>query len=245
MFLLFTVSIFGYAFVHRIYREIIAEFAIADHSLRLLSTYLLVIGVFAVTFSSSPLSLWIFIGILLISIKFFPPILRFILNRRLRSALIPLLDAIILGVQSGKSFRSSFHAAVESQSGWARNQLRELYSWLISSEQSHALKSALLADFMAEMIEIDRSQSRCADQLRAVRSHLKIQEDFRRRSGQLTQQIKMQAIIVTALYGGLLFFVIAQFGWREHQKLLLASLVLFLTGLFWIFNAGRRMKWKV
>ena len=245
MFLLFTVSIFGYVFVHRIYRAIIAEFTLSDHSLHLLSIYVLIVGVFAVTFSSSPLSLWIFIGILLISIKFFPEILRFFLLRRLRSALIPLLDGIILGVQSGKSFRSSFHAAVESQTGWVRNQLRELYSLLISSEQHQPLKSALLADFMAEMIEIDRSQSRCADQLRAVRGHLKIQEDFRRRSGQLTQQIKMQAIIVTALYCGLLFFVIAQFGWRAHQKLVIASLILFLTGLFWIFKAGRRMEWKV
>ncbi|MFS4458829.1 hypothetical protein [Bdellovibrio sp. HCB2-146] len=245
MFLLFTVSMIGYAFVHRIYREIIAEFALSDQSMHVLCIYLIVVGVFAATFHASPLSLWIFIGILLISLKFFPTILRFFLLRRLRSALIPLLDGIILGVQAGKSFRSALHSSIELQRGWVRNQLRELQSLLLSSEQEHALKSALLKDFMAELVEIDRSQSRCADQLRALRGHLKIQEDFRRRSGQLTQQIKMQAIIVTLLFLGLLSFVIAQFGWHAHQKLIMGSVILFLAGLFWIFNAGRRMKWKV
>jgi len=81
--------------------------------------------------------------------------------------------------------------------------------------------------------------------VKALRRQLKLMEDFRRRSGQVTEQMKMQALIVTALYLGLLFFVIKQFGFKNHQSLILISGFIFLIGLLWIFLIGRRMKWKV
>ena len=124
--------------------------------------------------------------------------------RRLSSALIPLLDSVILGLQSGKSFRISLHTAIENQSGWRRNQLREIYNSLVTAENVIAVKSSLLKDLQTELGEIDRSQNRTVDQVKALRRHLKLQENFRRRSGQVTQQIKMQAIIVTALFVALL-----------------------------------------
>ncbi|MNT27442.1 hypothetical protein D3C72_1630730 [compost metagenome] len=194
---------------------------------------------------SEPFILWLFIGILLISLKFSPKILRFILERRLATAIIPFLDAVILGLQAGQSFRSSLHAAIESQSGWIRNQLRDLYNSVVMSDEVIDLKSALLADLREEFREIDRSQMKCADQLRALRRQLKMREDFRRRSGQVTQQIKAQAIIVTALFCALAGFVIAQFGWKEHAKLILLSSAVFILGLIWIFLMGRRFKWNV
>ncbi len=246
MFLLFIVSMFGYVLVHRIFSEITIEFAVSSRSSHLMMlVFLLLFALVSFILRSSPFTLWFFIGILLISLNFFPTILRILMEMRLRVALIPLLDGVLLGVQTGKSFRMALHSSIECQQGWVRNQLRELHSLLLTNEQGHSLKSALLKDFMAELVEIDHSKTRCAEQVRALRRHLKIQEDFRRRSGQLTQQIKMQAIIVTLLYFGLVSFVITQFGWSKHRSLLFLSLIMFLTGLVWIFSAGRRMKWKI
>ncbi len=246
MFILFSISMLGQALVHRTLLMIVQEFAISQHTLRsLVILNVLLMSVLTVSLNSSPATLWLFIGIILISLKFFAPILRFFLVRGLSSALIPLLDSVILGLQSGKSFRISLNAAIENQSGWRRNQFREIYNSLITAENVIAVKSALLRDLQAELAEIDRSQNRIVDQVKALRRHLKLQENFRRRSGQVTQQIKMQAIIVTALFIALLSFVIVQFGFFEHRLLILASVLIFFVGLFWIFNVGRRMKWKV
>lgn len=246
MFILFSVSMLGQALAHRTLSRIAHEFAISQHTLRsLMILNVLLMSILAVSLHSSPVALWLFIGIILITLKFFPLILRFFLMQRLSGALIPMLDGVILGLQSGKSFRMSLQSAIENQSGWRRNQLREIYSAIITSETSIAVKSALLKDFMAELVEIDRSQNRTVDQVRALRRHLKMRENFRRRSGQVTQQIKMQAIIVTALFAALLMFVIVQFGFLANRFLILASILIFLTGLTWIFNVGRRMKWKV
>lgn len=205
----------------------------------------LLVSILAMSFHSSPISLWLFIGIILITLKFFPGILRFFMMRTLSSALIPLLDSVILGLQSGKSFRFALHAAIENQNGWCRNQLREIYNFIITSDAAHSAKSALLKDLQVELAEIDRSNARTIDQVKALRRNLKLRENFRRRSGQVTQQIKMQAIIVTVLFLALLSFVIVQFGFFQHRFLILASFFIFMIGLFWIFNVGRKMKWKV
>jgi len=246
MLIYFLISMFGQVLAHRTLLVIAQEFAISQHSLRLLKILnVLLMSLFAVIFHSSPVTLWLFIGIILITLKFFSPIFRFFLLRRLSSALIPLLDSVILGLQSGKSFRTSLHLAIENQSGWRRNQLREIYNSIVTSENSVSAKSALLKAFTAELLEIDRSQNRIVEQVRALRRHLKLRENFRRRSGQVTQQIKMQAIIVTALFLALLSFVIAQFGFAENRFLISISVFIFILGLFWIFSMGRRLKWKV
>ncbi|WP_374031550.1 hypothetical protein [Bdellovibrio bacteriovorus] len=177
--------------------------------------------------------------------KVFSGNFAFFLIRRLRSALIPLLDCMILGLQTGKSFRASFLSAVESQSGWVRVQMFEVLHSLQFPESNIAVKSALLADFLSEMRTIDQSQTRCVEQVKALRRHYKMLEDFRRRSGQVSQQIKMQAIIVTALYLALFVFVIMQFGFEKHRNLLFGSGLVFIAGLVFIFYVGRRMKWTV
>lgn len=221
------------------------EFAFSQQIVRYLSLSNLVVIAFLTASGVSAPTLWLFIGILLITLKFFPIILRFFLIKRLRGALIPFLDCLILGLQTGKSFRLSLNAAIDMQSGWVHHQLKEVIESMQMSENVTAVKTALLKDFQRELFEIDRSQTRCVEQVKALRRELKMYEDFRRRSGQVTQQIKMQAIIVTALYFALLIFVITQFGFIEHRFLILMSFLIFSGGLLWIFSVGRRMKWKV
>jgi hypothetical protein len=246
MLTIFSISAVGFAIVHRILSSVAREFALTQRTYVGVSILCLILFVVMSTlFRTEPFLLWLFIGILLISLKFSPKILRFILERRLATAMIPFLDAVILGLQAGQSFRVSFHAAIESQRGWIRNQLRDLYNSVVMNDGVVDLKSALLADLREEFLEIDRSQMKCVDQLKALRRQQKLREDFRRRSGQVTQQIKAQAIIVTALFCGLAGFVIAQFGWRAHAKLILLSSVVFILGLIWIFSMGRRLKWNV
>lgn len=246
MLILFLISMLGHALVHRNISAIALQFSISHNIYRLFARFNLVLfAVLTAIWSRSPVSLWLFIGILLISLKFFPSILRFFLTNELSKALIPLLDQVLMGLQTGNSFRNSLRIAIENQSGWKRNQLREVYEYVVSTDRKVDAKSAVLKDFQQEMIEIDGSQSRTVEQVRALRRQLKMQEDFRRRSGQVTQQIKMQAIIVTVLFLALLLFIITQFGYVAHRLLIFGSVNIFIVGLIWIFSIGRRMKWKV
>lgn len=245
MVLLFSISMLGHVFVGRTLESFSREFAFSQHLARVLPLFSLVVVSIVAAISASATICWLFIGILLITLKFFPEIFRFFLLQKLRRALIPLLDGVILGLQTGKSFRISLQQAIENQQGWIRHQFQEVFDSLSMSENVIGAKAALIKDFQLEVLQIDRANVRCLEQVRALRRRYKMHEEFRRRSGQLTQQIKMQAIIVTALFLALLIFVIAQFGFREHRFLIFTSTTIFFGGLLWIFFMGRRMKWKV
>lgn len=245
MLIFLSISFLGHTLAHRTILLIAGDFAFSHRLVRTSSALNLVVICAIAVVSTSPLTLWLFIGILLVSLNLFPHILRFFLLRRLRTSLIPMLDCVILGLQTGKSFRASLLSAIENETGWVRHQLMEVFDSLRMSKNVIAVKSALLKDFIDEVVEIDRSQTRCLEQVRALRRHLKMREDFRRRSGQVTQQIKMQAIIVTVLYIALLSFVIMQFGFAKHRVLIFLSGTVFVVGLIWIFLVGRGIKWRV
>lgn len=242
---LFMNSAAGYLLAHRILAEHAEEFAFTPRVFTVLGTFCMIFFLAIFILCRSPLMLWLFIGILLITLKLFPLVFRIFLLRRLEGDLLPLFDHVILALQTGKSFRQGMLSAIECRQGWIRNQLRDLFNSVIYGDDAIVMKSALLKDLQMELLEIDRSNNRVVEQVRSLRRQLKMREDFRRRSGQVTQQIKMQAIIVTVLYLGLLAFVIAQFGGREHANLLLFSNGIFFCGLITVFQIGRRMKWKV
>lgn len=242
----FLVSLFGYWIAIRTISQVATEFSIPFRRQQLVSAFVMVVIVVLMgSTKSSSLTLWLFIGILLTSLKFFPIILRIFLNHRIRKVLIPYLDLVILNIQSGKSMHVSMREATEIQEGWIKNQLKEVHLYVFAEDASPPAKSALLKRFSTELHRIAHSQSKYFEQLKALRRELKMQEDFRRRSGQVTQQLKAQAIIVTALYLALLSFIILQFGFFENRKLILLSVIVFKIGLFWMFMIGRRMKWKV
>lgn len=242
----FLVSMFGYWIAIRTFSQVATEFSISIRHQQLASAVIMVVIVVLMgSTKSSSLTLWLFIGILLKSLKFFPIILRIFLNRKIRKTLIPYLDLVILNIQSGKSMHVSMREATEIQEGWMKNQLKEVHLYVFSEGASPPAKSALLKRFSTELHRIAHSQSKYFEQLKALRRELKMQEDFRRRSGQVTQQLKAQAIIVTALYLALLAFVILQFGFKENRQIVLSSVAIFKVGLFWMFMIGRRMKWKV
>lgn len=245
MLIVFSISMLGHAFAHRIFARMARDFAFSPHLQRNLIVFNLLFIAFLTMLSPSITSLWLFIGILLITLKFFPPVLRIFLRRELQKCLIPFLDMVILGLQTGKSFRSSLLFAIESQRGWVRHQLTEIYDSMLLAENVIDMKSAVLKDLRRELVEIDRSKNRSIEQLRALRRELKMLESFRRRSGQVSQQIKMQAIIVTALFVALNIFVIKQFGFQENKNLILGAVLTFFAGLFAVFLIGRRLKWKV
>ena len=245
MLIKFLISLFGHLLISHSITRIAEEFAFPHRMIRLFELGNLFLIAVLLFLPSSSVMLWLLIGILLISLKFFPPILRFFLLRSLRRSLIPFFDAIILSLHAGRSFRTAVAEAIEMQTPWVKIQLHEMMMSIMKTETAINVKSALLKALQEEFAEIDRSKSRCLEQMMALRREYKMIEEFRRRSVQVTHQTRLQAIIVTALYAGLLSFVIVQFGFKDHRTVIFLSLLLFAGGLIWIFLMGKRLKWKV
>lgn len=246
MIIIFALSVLGYSLVARIFQHLSDQFGFSKQfSITALLTLLILHVVGLVFLHQRPFVLWLFIGIIWISLNISPYFLRIHLMKSLKKQLIPLLDQVILGLQVGLSFRRALLHAIDGQSSWYRHQFLEIYNAMIVVD---GIKTAARAKFldvlMTEFIEIDRSSTKVVDQVRAFRRQVKTEEDFRRRSGQILEQVRMQAIIVTSMYVGLLVFVSLNFGFYKNLNLILFTASLFVGGLYWIFSVGRKMKWK-
>lgn len=242
----FMLSASGFLIVARIFQSFADKFSFSKRLSTFFSTFLAVVMLGSYFFLHTRLLvLWLFIGIILISLNFFPEILQMLLIRELKKQILPLMDQLLLGLQTGNSFRTSLLQAIHNQPTWLRQQHLEIYNSIVMNRASSGLHSRFLDEIRAEFAEMDRASSKVIEHARAFRRQIKMEEDFRRRSGQVTQQIRLQAIIVTFLYLALLVYVISQFGFFAHLHLILLSSALFTLGLVIIFVFGRRLKWKL
>lgn len=246
MIITFLTSAFGSYLITRILPEVFTKLFLLEHQAVTLRRTIFAVLV-ALTFLnwSSPIKHWLFIGILILSLKFFPKLFNFFSETKFQKQIIPILDALILEMKLGKSFQYSLKLVSQRHDGWVGLQLKMLSEKIENSIYTVDRKFLSVAAFEEMMFAIDRSNSRNIERVVACRNHYKMFQNFRRRSGQITAQIKMQAIIVTFLFLGLLGFVIAQFGYRDHLSTIVAASFFFVIGLVSIFFIGRRMKWKV
>jgi hypothetical protein len=234
----------GILFAHRILREAFHKIGFSNQHPRvfiLITTAMLALFTLR---SSYPAELWVCFGIILIFIKLSPYLFSQFLEKQIGKHTLRIIDQLVLGVQSGHSLRSSLHSLAAAEASLLRVSLQNLVHAIVVENSSAGLKSPQLMTLFDELSRIERSQSKCAEQLKAFRRHLKTLEDFRRRSGQVSLQIRMQALVSAALFAGLLLFMITQFGFSAYRGLILTSTALFLTGLVTVFVIGKRAKWN-
>lgn len=153
------------------------------------------------------------------------------------------LDHLLLSVKSGRSLRSALREL--SEGDLAENSGRLWKSFAERFEHGGGFDSSqpLSSEILTELRQTEKRGTRATESLESLRSHLRLRLDFRRRSGQLTLQTRLQAVLASFLYLPLL-------GWQFHdgnffRQRTLVSFALFLTSQIWIHWLSRRFQWKV
>jgi hypothetical protein len=239
----FLLTSLGFAFAYRILGSSLQKIGFSIHHARLFMVFTAFMLFFFIVMASHPMRLWFFFGTILIFLKSLPHFFSRYLENLIQRHTLRMLDHLVLGVQSGQSLRTSLHMLSAQESSLLRIPLQNLAHAIGYENSPVNLGSMALKKLYEEISRIEKSQSKCADQLRALRKQIKTMEDFRRRSGQVTMQIRMQAVISAVLYAALLLFMITQFSFSENRALILTSGVLFAAGLVTVFVIGRRTRW--
>ena len=187
---------------------------------------------------------WIIALILLL--QFCDAILKNRLLSIFRGEIIFLIDEIIILMRSGHSFRNSLEMYILAHQGFVKYQTQEILNIILAGSVPINLRSPrFIQEILKEFMLIDQNPHKAVDQLKQFRKKLKLEADFRRRSVIASMQTKIQSIVLSILYVSLMSFVIHQYGFQRNATLILISNVLFLIGMVWIFNTGRRIQWKV
>jgi hypothetical protein len=170
-------------------------------------------------------------------------------NRRskiFRTRFIEVLSLIILKMKSGRSFRQSLIESSVETDTLMRAKLSEISSVVVFSQQkSRPSSEHFIVEVINEFAEADRQPHSAMKRLCVFRDKLKIEENFRRRSGQVLARTRAQSLIMGGLYLAVLTFMICKFGWKSNSDLMLASFAFFSAGALWIFASGRWLRWKV
>jgi Flp pilus assembly protein TadB len=183
-------------------------------------------------------------------VSIFFPFSVYVYQDRTRRALfrdqaVPMLDILILQMRSGRTLRE----AIGNNSMnliMIQFHINELNSLLqFGTDFSVSTTDPFFSRVANELLEIHRSQIKTLERLKAFRSRIKTEQDFRQRARQATLQVRLQAGVLLFLYLGLVTYISCCYPWARVQKYFLVSLFLFIAGLCALLLIPRRFKWKI
>lgn len=190
-----------------------------------IKTFLLFTPLVAMTFRHHTLHLLVLIGAIHFGLRFGREIsLRWRRNSLQQS--IPLrLEKAVLCMIAGQSFKFSLREA--------------------AIDEKFLTESGVGAELSRDLAEIERKPTKMTEQLRSLRDFWRTRQDFRRRTGQVLLQARTQAAVSAALFVPLCAWNLVESPLDKiFGRLCLAS-AFFVAGQIWIFQMGKRVRWKV
>lgn len=243
----FSLSILGSAFAFRIFHLLISRDLFTKRELTKIGTACSISQLFMLLLlPRTHVDVWI--SIFLPLSTFMIALFAMVRSRMktFKAAIREVLTLVSLKMKGGRSFRQSFTEVSAESDPRLRAKLTEIHGAVVFSQQSADLKTDLfISELIEELIRIDQQPHLAARRLNVYRDRLRIESDFRRKSGQVLARIRAQSLIMTGLFVAMTVFVALKFGFERNLRFLVASTVFFLAGAVWIWRGGRKIKWKV
>jgi len=170
---------------------------------------------------------------------------RFRENHFKKSALA-VIEEIVLSMKTGRSFRHAFEDAKRSCDAFTQQKLAEIMSLVAFSQQTETSVMSKFAKFLVEeFTHVDQKPYRSIQRLEILRTRLKMERNFRRRSGDAVKQVRLQALVLLILYICMFVAVSQHVQLVQYLSLLMTSMMLMLTGYVLMWWLVRSFRWKV
>lgn len=167
-------------------------------------------------------------------------------QEQFRTQLSGFIDRTALLVSTGIPFRQSLEqSAAQSAPSFRRQMIQVLEVVFFSEKRQEQSQTPGLHELVEEIRRIDRSGQKTLQNLRSFRRKLRIEDEFRKKSGIALARLRSQSALLGVFYFALGCYVIKSFGWKSSLFWLGISSFFFVTGLIWINLGGRRHRWKV
>jgi len=239
------VSVFGLLVVHRfLFRLRNANFISREKSK--VFFWVSLFPILSARFFKDPTILvTVYIGIFLLSLILFYILFEKIMEIVFEKSKIQLLDSIVLQMRVGSSPQKALVEALSSCTELEKKVFDPLKYIFVTNFSEQQIQIKLTKHYILELRAILLSNSRILEQMQSFRDGLKIQHQFKSKTKQVTQQIKAQAMVAVLIYALLFFVSYFNLSLSQFPMLILCSCVVFLTGIFFVFKIGERIKWKI
>lgn len=238
------VSMFGFLIIFRIL-SLLEKFEVINRRKMILYFILFQIPLYGfIFFKELFVFSWFYIGVFLLGLIFFNKILSFFANHTFNVRYIQIIDELVLLMKTGKSAQASLKVSYLQLSNWEKTVFKP---FLFCFDQENPSNESILKAhqfYFEEMKQILKSSTKVIDQLNSFREGLKVQRNLRHRSGQVTKQIRAQAMVAVFIYVAMFVLSWMNFDLSNQIGLIILSISLFLAGEFLVFFIGGKIKWK-
>lgn len=245
MIVLITILIFGLLFALRIYKFNERNRIFNN---QILKNTLLIIIFLTLTCCYLLFDRYFFAWLTLLAVIFAIAVTIFVTTRfrerKFRQDFVDFLDRMILQVRSGHSFRNSLEVSNAKTTQSSRFKLEKIIEAVHFSQKVDTTNS-FVREIFEEFSLVRRFPHKTLDRLCAFRRKIKIEDNFRRKSGRIVRQVRIQITFLLLMYVGVLFFVVSRFGFAENLKIILWSIGLFGVGIVGFFYLGVNKQWKI
>ncbi len=160
-----------------------------------------------------------------------------------------VLTSIILHMKLGQSFRQALRASILQAKPRHKRALQSIYDHVAFSQQEmgaeNGEKGVQYQEICSEIAKIDSSTHKTIEKVENFRRRLMIIEKFRRKSGRIRGQIKLQIILMTFIYAGIFAINYFMFSLKDYGGLVTLSLAFYLAGMVTVLSIGRRIQWNI
>lgn len=188
--------------------------------------------------------MWIAFGSAILSVPVTIFVTARIRERRFRQDFVDFLDRAILHVRSGQSFGNSLEVSNIKTPHVSSIKLEKIIE-AVHFSQKIDTSNDFVREIFEELSSVQRFPHKTLDRLCAFRRKIKIEDDFRRRSGQIVRQVRIQIIFLSIMYVAVFTFVCVRFGFIENLKIILWSACLFFAGSIGFLLLGGKKQWKI
>ncbi len=195
--------------------------------------------------SNSYFGMWSLALFPILAAKITFTVLTFIREKRFKDTFSQFLDDIIIEMRAGQSFRSSLSKANEKTEPFVQQKIRKVIEMIRFSIPINETQEPFIGSILEEFRRIDENSHNSLQRLLSFRHKLRVESDYRRRSGQAVLQIRAQAGVLIVLYFATALFVFTQLSIDKIGIEILLSFLLFFIGTAIVFMYGRGYKWKV
>jgi len=173
-----------------------------------------------------------------------PHIVRLWRLGEMRRQLPFIVSSLILGIGTGLSLRPALQRTAAHFGGYVGQKLRKLHDHLVLKAPLTQI-DPLLRDLQAALMSCEAEPHLTAQRLLGYRYKLVVEDKFRRKTAQALHQLRGQCYVLIVMYVITFSFVCSYFGFKEHARLMVISLVIFAGGIFLTLAQGRKITWTV
>ena len=191
----------------------------------------------------SSLFLFLFLSSLLpVGFLILIPYLEKKTQERLIFTLTELLVPVKAQMKLGVCFMEAWDESVQDLKKGSNKTFILKISEILRFQKNFWHSCADLRFFVQHLLEI-RKSSQALDRLLELQNKLKIEQEFLRKTSQTLLHLRWQSFILSGVYFCILGFTLTYYPF--YPKLMMTSLICFLTGLYWLAKIGRKMKWSL